>query len=173
MKTTKLGLLFVALLTCISSIAQITLNDPLPNQRTQTLNQYTSVFISSPMSNTVLQTVRDQNSLSPQLIHSDKYQLFDPAINNYQQISQGGSTPMTPGRGYVLQLGGNGTYTDVVLDDIIQSFGTSSFNNGTIPVPVTAGKFALLGNPYNNYLDLDYFLLNANNKQKIKGPVYL
>lgn len=80
---------------------------------------------------------------------------------------------MVPGQGYVLQLGGNGTYTDVVIDGIIQNFSGGSVNNGTIPVPVTTGKFALLGNPYGNYLDLDYFLLNANNKTKIKGPVFL
>ena len=63
MKTTKLGLLFVALLTGISSIGQIILDFPFPTHRTQTLNQYTSVFISSPKNGTILQTVRNQSHL--------------------------------------------------------------------------------------------------------------
>ena len=162
MKTKKLGLLAVALLMGLSLMGQINVAD-MP-VRKQYLNQYTSVFISSPKSGTVLQQVRDQNSLSPQLLRNDKYQFFNQAINNYVQLDQGGSTPMTPGMGYVLQLGGyTNDYTAVDVREIIQNFsGGTSFNNGTISVPVTAGKFALLGNPYNNYLDLDYFLLNSN-----------
>ena len=172
MKTTQPKLVLIALLISLTSVGQITFG-PQPFRRNQSLNQYTSVFISSPNSGTVLQNVRDQNSLTIPLVHSDKYQLFDQTINNYQQLDQSGSTIMTPGRGYVLQLGGNGDYTGVDIQTIIQNFAGGSQNNGTVAVPVTAGKFALLGNPYNNYLDLDYFLLNANNKTKIKGPVYL
>lgn len=168
MKTTKLWLVFLAVCSSQTSFAQIDLFYP---ERIQHLNQYTSVFISSPKSNTILQQVRNQAGLS--LVHSDKYQFFNQAINYYQQLSQGGSTIMQPGVGYVLQLGGNGNYTDVQLDNIIQEFNGGSDNNGTISTPVTAGKYALLGNPYKDYLDLDYFLLNANNKTKIKGPISL
>jgi hypothetical protein len=105
MKTTKMTLLLVAMLTGLSALGQMTLN--YPDGRIQYLNQYTSVFISSPNNNTIIQNVRNQSGLG--LVDSDKYQLFNQSINNYQQISQSASTLMVPGQGYVLQLGGNGT----------------------------------------------------------------
>lgn len=82
MKTKKLGILIVSLLMGASSIAQLTLDYATP-KRTQNLNQYTSVFISSPNNNTILQNVRDQTGLIPALVNSDKYQLFSQSINKF------------------------------------------------------------------------------------------
>ena len=81
---------------------------------------------------------------------------------------------MIPGKGYVLQLGGNGTYTDDDLDYRVFNFTGGSANSGPISVATGgAGQFNLFGNPYNNFLDLDAFLLNTNNRNLLRGPIYL
>jgi len=77
-------------------------------------------------------------------------------------------------KGYVIQLGGNGNYTENITTGRLLDFSGGSANTGVINGPnLTANQFNLLGNPYNNFLDLDLFLLSSNNKTKVKGPIML
>lgn len=150
-------------------IAQISF--PEPNKRTQKLNQYTSVFICSPNNGTIIQNIHnDSNPVT--WFNSDKFQYYD---NGWVYLAEETpTTTMQPGKGYVLQLGGNGNYTENITDDRLFDFSGGSANSGSISVAVGgSGQFNLLGNPYSDFLDLDLFLLSSNNKTKVKGPIML
>lgn len=165
MKTQWLFSMIIAMNVIFGTSAQISLSYPT---RTQLLNQYTSVFICSPNNGTIIQNIHNDDLMA----NSDKFQYYD---NGWVYLAEETpTTTMIPGKGYVLQLGGNGTYTDDDLDDREFDFTGGSANDGPISVATGgAGQFNLLGNPYNNFLDLDAFLLNTTNRNLLRGPVYL
>lgn len=170
---TKLLLLSLIIVVCFSfeALAQITLAYP---KRTQNLNQYTSIFISSPKSQTIIQNIHDD---ADQGTYSNSDKFYEYSNGEYVFLPEEEPTPaefMQPGKGYIIQLGGNGNYTETIVEDRLLDFGNSSDNGTTtISVGVNAGQFNLLGNPYNNFLDLDKFLLNSNNATKVRGPIML
>lgn len=175
MKNLKTKLLCIAIVTIgctLAAEAQITGLDPLFSTRSQMLNQYTSVFICSPNNGTIIQNIHiDDDPVT--WANSDKFQYYD---NGWVYLpEETPTTTMQPGKGYVLQLGGNGNYTAALLPSEQEfNFSGGGANGGTpISVGVIDGQFNLLGNPYNNYLNLDDFLLNSNNSTKVRGPIML
>lgn len=181
MKIIKLLILILVIFTNMNCIFAQVANELTPmvlgnnSKRGQWLNQYTNVFVSSPNTSTNLQNVHNDDDQA-EFANSDKYYYFDEVSNTYIELDHFETNDpimMQPGRGYVLQIGGNGTYSDVIVNNKPQSFAGGSANTGTITVPVVNGNFALLGNPYSGFLNLDAFLLDSNNKTKVKGPVYL
>ena len=176
MKNNKL-LLLVSMILAVSfsfeAMAQIDITQfPV---RKQFLNQYSSVFISSPKNQTIIQNIHNDDSQIT-WANSDKFQYYD---NGYVYLPEEAPLPpavpvyMQAGKGYVIQLGGNGSIGTPRVTQEEFNFGNSSDNGGTISVGVTSGQFNLLGNPYSNYLDLEKFLLNSNNVTKVRGPIYL
>lgn len=139
--------------------------------RSQWLNQYTSVFICSPNSGTIIQDVHND---ADQDIYANSDRFYQYENGAYVELPQDQSvTIMQPGRGYVLQLGGNGNYADVIPPvNRFFNFSGASANISPVNTPV-ANSFNLLGNPFAEFLNLDAFLLNSNNKTKVKGPIML
>ena len=171
-KTRLLLSLIIAVSFSLQAFAQITLLD-YP-KRFQMLNQYTSVFICSPNNGTIIQNVHDDTD-QDDWANSDRFYEYN---NAYVELTQDPTTPaeetiMQRGKGYVLQLGGNPPIGSPRLWNTELNFIGGSANGGPIPVSVTSGQFNLLGNPYPNYLDLDKFLLSANNATKVRGPIIL
>ncbi len=78
--------------------------------------------------------------------------------DNNDSIAYGvNETVFTPGKGYLVAIGGNTATTDTVL---MQAYGT--LNNGDVEATVTnqgthLTGYNLLGNPYQSYLDFDAF----------------
>lgn len=166
----KIWLLLLVAINTHALIAQAIV-DPASSTRSQFLNQYTSVFICSPNSSTIIQDVHndaDQDNFA----NSDRFYKYENGA--YAELPQDQSvTVMEPGRGYVLQLGGNGNYTDAIPPlNVSFNFSGGSTNNSPVNTPV-ANSFNLLGNPFAEFLNLDAFLLNSNNKTKVKGPILL
>lgn len=115
--------------------------------RFQYLSQYTSVFVSSPNN---FKKIQDVHNDSDQGIwfNSDRFYEYN---NGYVQLPQDQSvTTMQPGKGYVLQLGGNGHINETIVRERKFEFGGGG-NSGPIPVGVTTGQFNLLGNPFGNF----------------------
>lgn len=166
----KIWLLLLVAINTHGLIAQAIV-DPVLSTRSQKLNQYTSVFICSPNSGTIIQDVHD-DSFQPTFANSDRFYKYENGA--YVELPQDESvTVMEPGRGYVLQLGGNGTYTDIRLDDRVFDFSGGNANSAPVSAAVTNNQFNLLGNPFSDFLNLDLFLLSSNNKTKVKGPIML
>jgi hypothetical protein len=162
-KILPLLLLALIIFTTYKSIAQpnMVLNWP---SRTQRLNHYSDVFISPAFGG---QTI---GSVYTAIDAANRYFKFNQLTNYYEEILD--SHVMLAGHGYVLQIRGNGDYNLVNVQPRVQNF-AGIFHNLTYTVPVTAGKFCLLGNPYKAFLDLDSFLLEPSNVNKVTGPVYL
>lgn len=169
-KIIRIVLLLIAASNTCELMAQITL-EPLLSKRTQNLNQYTSVFICSPNNGTIIQDIHDDSD-PVTWFNSDKFQTYNAGWVYLAEETP--TTTMQPGKGYVIQLGGNGNYTENITDDRTFNFSGGSANNGIVTGPnLTANQFNLLGNPYSNFLDLDLFLLSANNRTKVRGPIML
>jgi len=173
MKNFKIAQLFMLMLAMSNTyeiVAQISLF-PAESRRTQYLNQYTSVFICSPNNGTVIQNIHD-DSQQTAVSNSDSFYKYENG--GYVWIPQDppAETIMEPGRGYILSLGGNGTIGETIVAERSFDFSGGAANNGTVPTTIYSG-FNILGNPYIDFLDLDLFLLNSNNRTKVKGPIML
>jgi len=141
-KIVRLLLLIMAVIPYLG-IAQIDIGFyPI---RSQSLNQYTSVFICSPNSGTIIQNIHNDDSPA-NFFNSDRFYEY---LGGYSELPQDppAETIMAPGRGYVFQLGGNGTIGGTALLITELNFGNSGANNGPISVSVSSNQFNLLGNP--------------------------
>lgn len=163
---TLLLLLFINL---NSILAQEITTTSFPT-RMQYLNQYTDIFISPPLSGQAIKTLHNDTG---QVDH-DRYFYFDQNINYWVEIynQEASSYIMQPGVGYILQIGGNGNNSETVLEPRNITFSGNPVNTN-ITTSVTGGKYCELGNPYADFLDLDSFLLDPDNVNKLTGPVYL
>lgn len=178
MKTTQLLrtlLAFVGGTTLAIGQAQITYDFP-NRSRTQLINKYTDVFISSPVDNQILGDVAADFAIGSTV---NRYFEFDPTLYTYgyyRQISltDADTTHMKPGRAYVLQRGGTGQIGSFGITPCIQDYDSGGSNNvNNITVNMLNGRFNLIGNPYLGFLDADAFLLDADNADKVTGPIRL
>ena len=129
-KILKLILLIIAFINTYDGFSQIDI-DFFP-RRTQNLNQYTSVFICSPNNGTIIQNIHNDDDQEI-WFNSDKFQYYN---NGWVYLAE--ETPTTimePGRGYVLQLGGNGNYTANITGPRTFDFSGGSANTGIITGP--------------------------------------
>jgi len=169
-KILQLIILLLAMSNTYELMAQIDISG-FPS-RVQYLNQYNSVFICSPNNGTIIQDIHD-DSIQDIWPNSDKFQTYNNGQWDYL-AEEAPTTTMQPGKGYVIQLGGNGSFGTTRMGFETFDFDGGSENNGTIIGPnLTTNQFNLLGNPYRNFLDLDLFLLSTNNRTKVKGPIML
>ncbi|MBS4039543.1 MAG: hypothetical protein KGZ81_02975 [Flavobacteriales bacterium] len=104
---------------------------------------------------------------------SENFYLFNPNINNWQQVS--GNTIMQPGVGYIARgryISGGwpayGSPTPPSNPTYTANF-ASTPNNGDITVNVVAEKFNLLGNPYPSVIDMVEFAKQGNASVEL-GP---
>ena len=180
MKTNPLLLLICILLAGTSlAIAQPQIEYfPTIKSRHQQINQFTDVFISSPVDNQILSDVAADFPFTGATVN--RYFEFDPTLYTYgyyRQISlvDAATTIMEPGRAYVLQWGGvPGEIGDVRVDNCVQDYSSGGDDNeNDITVDMLNGRFNLIGNPYLGFLDADAFLLDADNADKVTGPIRL
>ncbi|NJY63730.1 T9SS type A sorting domain-containing protein [Salinimicrobium sp. CDJ15-81-2] len=89
----------------------------------------------------------------------------------------GGNTAIPPGYGFTMK-GTDGT-DGTFADGEVNNFGNAQRfdfrgrpNSGTIEVPVTAGNFVLVGNPYPSAFDLSMFLLENSGAGTLKTHCY-
>lgn len=151
-----------------------------PNTKTrhQQINQFTDVFISSPVDNQILGDVAANFPFPGATINH--YFEFDSTLYTlgyYREISlmDAAATVMEPGKAYVLQWGGApGEIGDFRLGNCIQDYSSGGDDNvEDITVDMLNGRFNLIGNPYLGFLDADAFLLDADNADKVTGPIRL
>jgi len=141
--------------------------------RTQQIGQYTDIFISSPVTGQMLGAVNDYPTGGSNTVN--RYFEFNSSTGAYVQIPylDAQTTAMVPGKGYVLQRGGIG-YATIGLANItscVQTYSGSANTSGTYTFG--ANQYALVGNPFSNFLDADQFLLDATNESVVKGPIML
>lgn len=100
--------------------------------------------------------------------------------NAYAQwVHVGSATSINPGEGFTMK-GTSGTDATVVDADGVQNNTGSKQrydfrgkpNDGNISVPVSAGNFTLVGNPYPSAIDLNQFLLDPANAAVTNGQAY-
>lgn len=131
---------------------------------TTPMKRYDFTYWSSPVAG---QTLYD---LSPNTM-ADKYYSYSPEIGNWISHMNGAQT-MAEGVGYIVRAPQSFS-TSVASTFAAQFVGTP--NNGTVLAPVAVGitDMNLLGNPYPSAIDMDAFLMEANNASVLDGTVYL
>ena len=137
------------------------------------IKQYTSIFVSSPVSNQMLGAVTGPYQPGPN-VNTNRY--FEFVNGAYQLITvvNAATTPMVPGRGYVIQRGGEGPPPIGIgpSTDCVQDYNAGgSTNTSDVNVTINGGVFNLIGNPYLGYLNVDAFLLDPANAGLVTGPV--
>ena len=147
-------------------------------KRTQVLNQFTDVFISSPVSGQMLGNVAGYFAGAGS--SRNRYFSFNPnggTLGTYVQIlfADAATTEMIPGQAYVLQTGGDlATIGAISQAPVVQDYSSGSgANGGTIVAGIVNGRMNLIGNPYLDFLDADAFLLDSDNAGKVTGPLLL
>lgn len=144
--------------------------------RDQDIKQYTSIFVSSPVANQMLGAVTGPYQ-SGEGVNTNRYWQFVNGAYQLITVLNASTTPMVPGRGYVIQRGGIG----VPPGDPTALFSIchQDYNSGgatniiDTPVQIIGGMFNLIGNPYLGYLDVDAFLLDPANVNLVTGPLRL
>lgn len=100
--------------------------------------------------------------------------------NAYAQwVHVGSAATLNPGEGFTMK-GTSGSDATVVDADGVQNNSGSKQrydfrgkpNDGNITVPVSAGNFTLVGNPYPSAIDLNSFLLDPANAAVTNGQAY-
>ncbi len=130
-------------------------------RNTTPVKQFDYTYWSSPLTNQALNITS-----SPSY-----YYEFNPSINNWANKS--GTDIMTPGKGYISRAPSNLNYAS---PQIVQATFVGVPNNGVIGVPITkvdGDTYNLIGNPYPSAINIDNFLLDANNSAVVDGTIYL
>ena len=108
-------------------------------------------------------------NLSP-LTLSDKFFLFNPIINNWQNALSG--APMIAGKGYIARA--PQTFSTTVPAPYVNGQFVGVTHNGFIQTTIagTSGAWNLIGNPYPSAIDADLFLGFSANTGIIGGTIY-
>ena len=138
------------------------------------LNRPTGLITSTAA--TILPTNNYNGTSSPLAIAPYWIWKFVTSTTYAQWAYVGSATSVNPGEGFTMK-GTSGSDATVVDADGVQNNSGSRQrydfrgkpNDGTISVPVSAGNFTLVGNPYPSAIDLNAYLLNPANALVIDG----